>query len=496
MISEAVDQSHTGEPWGRRLWLTLAAAVLGGGLPRVLRHQQVARWQTTKCHRSSKWECAGQSAGVFCPRWSAQHLPKALPVWYAVQRRAMALFPHNELGFRIPSLIFGILTAAVVFLLAARWRGLWFGLALAIVLLGSQPFIYLSQVNRFYSMPLLLLIAGPCRDLPAAWWHRDDPGDWPLTALAVLSHNMTVGGLRAGVPRRLPRLLAWSRSAARCVAQRRGRLDQHAAATFSTCGRWSTDGPARATPLRCWCPSPPTPAFRRWPSRCSDAGSRSCAATGRHRCSGGRCCSPAASVSFSDHACPGTRATFCSSCRPVGAGCSCASSSSRAGWVIGPSVRPGMVAWSCCCCRVCSATTATDRATTIAGRRSSAHERSVGSAYPQRRRGDDLVLPAGESAPGPARPHQSERASPDRSSFSSPLERLDRFARRFLTGRWICSPRSTGGATISSRISCASTACASATALTSKRGQNSPGKKTFCLHSRYSIHKQLTVIDL
>ena len=98
-----------------------------------------------------------------------------MPVWYGVQRRALALLPANEFGFRLPSLICAILTSALAFLLAARWRGLWFAAALAIVVNGSQMFVFLSQIDRFYSMPLLLLTL-----TMAAMWlptgrRRDDP---------------------------------------------------------------------------------------------------------------------------------------------------------------------------------------------------------------------------------------------------------------------------------------------------------------------------------
>ena len=60
--------------------------------------------------------------------------PKALPVWYAFQSAALRMLPRNELGFRIPSLICAILVSGLTFVVAARWRGLWYGAALAIVL--------------------------------------------------------------------------------------------------------------------------------------------------------------------------------------------------------------------------------------------------------------------------------------------------------------------------------------------------------------------------
>jgi hypothetical protein len=88
-------------------------------------------------------------------------------------------------------LICGVLTSMLAFVVAARWRGLWFGVALAIVMNASQPFVFLAQVDRFYSMPLLLmtttlvLMWAPGRDVVVV------PVVAVLTVLTVLSHNIT-----------------------------------------------------------------------------------------------------------------------------------------------------------------------------------------------------------------------------------------------------------------------------------------------------------------
>ena len=119
-------------------------------------------------------------------------LPRALPVWYAYQRFAIGLFPPDPFGFRLPSLVCAILAIGFVFVVAARWRGLWFAAAVALIVNGSQPFVYLSQVNRFYSMPLLMLIL----TLAAIWTPSRSVvmtiAAGLLAVLSVLSHNVIV----------------------------------------------------------------------------------------------------------------------------------------------------------------------------------------------------------------------------------------------------------------------------------------------------------------
>jgi hypothetical protein len=119
-------------------------------------------------------------------------LPRAVPVWHFVQRQALKLVPHTEAGIRIPSVIYGVLFSGLAFLLAAKWRGLWFAVALSIVVNGSQLFVHVAQVNRFYSMPLLLLGLA----VAAMWYPRGGIGMIVATAvlavLTIFSHNATV----------------------------------------------------------------------------------------------------------------------------------------------------------------------------------------------------------------------------------------------------------------------------------------------------------------
>ena len=119
-------------------------------------------------------------------------LPRAMPVWYGIQRRVLAFLPQSELGFRIPSLICAVLTSALAFLVSARWRGVWFAGALAIVLNGSQLFVFLAQINRFYSMPLLLLALTFIAMLAPRGGPVMITITGLLTVLTVLSHNLTV----------------------------------------------------------------------------------------------------------------------------------------------------------------------------------------------------------------------------------------------------------------------------------------------------------------
>src|SRR5262249_10942748 len=126
------------------------------------------------------------------PAVQIERLPKALPVWYAFQHAAFRFLPRNEFGFRMPSLLCAILISAGAVPLAARWRGVWFACALALRGAFGQAFGYLSQVDRFYSMPLLLLLltfatiaiprGGMTMIVVAAM----------LAALSVLSHNIIV----------------------------------------------------------------------------------------------------------------------------------------------------------------------------------------------------------------------------------------------------------------------------------------------------------------
>jgi hypothetical protein len=180
------------EPWGRRLWLGLALVVV---LTACIDSYGISTWPMADDEVPSIVEMGlfhVDATAFSVPGGQLDRLPKAMPVWYAFQRTALSLLPANELGFRIPSLICAILTSALAFLLAARWRGLWFATGLAIIVNGSQMFVLLSQIDRFYSMPLLLLTL----TLAAMWAPRGGVAmilvTGLLAVLTVLSHNLTV----------------------------------------------------------------------------------------------------------------------------------------------------------------------------------------------------------------------------------------------------------------------------------------------------------------
>jgi len=181
-----------GEPFGRRLWFGLLAVVL---VATCLDSYGISQWpmaddEVPTLVELGLYQVPGNAFSV--PAVQLERLPRALPVYYAFQRATLQVLPHNELGFRMPSLFCAILVSGLAFVVAARWRGLWFGAALAIVLNLSQPFVYLAQIDRFYSMPLLMLaltlvaICTAGRDVPLTL------ATAVLATLTILSHNVTV----------------------------------------------------------------------------------------------------------------------------------------------------------------------------------------------------------------------------------------------------------------------------------------------------------------
>jgi hypothetical protein len=144
------------------------------------------------------------AAAFSVPAGQIGRLARANVVWYRSQRWLLDRLPHNQVGYRLPSLLYAALTAGLAFVLAAYWRGMWFAAALAIVTIGSPMFVFVSQINRFYSLPLLLLaLTFACYCIPRG-------GAFPpllvalVAALTVLSHNITaavfvLGSLAAGV---------------------------------------------------------------------------------------------------------------------------------------------------------------------------------------------------------------------------------------------------------------------------------------------------------
>jgi len=185
-------ESPVGEPFGRRLWLGLLAVVL---VAACLDSYGISKWpmaddEVPTLVELGLYQVPGNAFSV--PAVQLERLPRALPVYYAFQRAALRALPHDVPGLRIPALVCAILVSGLAFVVAARWRGLWFGAALAIVLNLSQPFVYLAQIDRFYSMPLLMLaltLVAICisgRDVPLTL------ATAVLATLTVLSHNVTV----------------------------------------------------------------------------------------------------------------------------------------------------------------------------------------------------------------------------------------------------------------------------------------------------------------
>src|SRR5215467_11149967 len=143
-----------GEPWGRRLWLSLAVVVV---VAFGLQAYGINSWPMADDEVPSLVELGvlhiGAEKFFSVPADQIAKLPKATIVWNTFQRNALRVLPQAEVSYRIPGLICGVLTAALVFLFAARRKGLWFASALAILLNGGQLFVYLAPVDRFYALP-------------------------------------------------------------------------------------------------------------------------------------------------------------------------------------------------------------------------------------------------------------------------------------------------------------------------------------------------------
>ncbi len=177
---------------GKRLWL---AMVLVAVMAAALQSYGIARWPMADDEVPSLVEMGlikvdAQAFSV--PASQIGRLPRATLVWYRSQRFLIDHLPKSEVSFRAPSVVYGVLTPLIVFLVAARWRGLWFGAAVALVMNTCQLFVYLAQLDRFYALPLLLMVA-----VFALMWIRASdawvlPSIAVLSALAVLSHNVTL----------------------------------------------------------------------------------------------------------------------------------------------------------------------------------------------------------------------------------------------------------------------------------------------------------------
>src|SRR4051794_13859101 len=156
MITTETPTPRRGER-GARLWVAVAAVAV---IACCLQSYGIGTWPMADDEVPTLVEMGllhvdAQAFSV--PADQLGRLPKALPVWYSIQRFAFSLLPRTDVFLRVPSLVCGVLTAALVFFVAARWRGLWFAAALTLMMNASQPFVYLAQVDRFYSMPLLFM---------------------------------------------------------------------------------------------------------------------------------------------------------------------------------------------------------------------------------------------------------------------------------------------------------------------------------------------------
>ena len=183
---------RVGEPWGPRLWLALAVVLLVGS---AIQTYGINKWPMADDEVPSLVEMGllDVEARTFSvPADQIPRLPRAVPVWYKSQRLLIDLLPKGELSYRLPSVLWGVLTAVVIFATAARGRSLLFATAVAIMMWGSQPFVYLLQLDRFYSLPLFLLVM----TFVAIWTIRRDAVALPaivlLTVLTVLAHNVTL----------------------------------------------------------------------------------------------------------------------------------------------------------------------------------------------------------------------------------------------------------------------------------------------------------------
>jgi len=181
-----------GEPWGLRLWLGLAVVVV---IAIALQTYGIGRWPMADDEVPTLVELGRLDVGAnmfSVPGGQVGRLPRTLVAWYTWQRFAIDLLPDSEISYRLPSVFCGVLTAAIAFLVGARWRGLWFAIALSVLLNGSQPFVFLAQVDRFYAMPLLVLAL----TLTAIWLPGRDAlmatAAGLLAGLSVLSHNIIV----------------------------------------------------------------------------------------------------------------------------------------------------------------------------------------------------------------------------------------------------------------------------------------------------------------
>src|SRR4051812_46247447 len=100
------------EPWGMRLWTTLAAVLI---VAFCLQSYGIRTWPMADDEVPSLVELdklhIGAEKFFSVPPDQIPKLPKATIVWNRFQRAAIAALPAGELSYRIPGLICGVLTS-------------------------------------------------------------------------------------------------------------------------------------------------------------------------------------------------------------------------------------------------------------------------------------------------------------------------------------------------------------------------------------------------
>src|SRR5580765_6666875 len=103
-------RAHGGEPWGRRLWLAIATVML---VAACLQAYGINKWPMADDEVPSLVELGvlhiGAERFFSVPPDQIPKLPKATIVWNTFQRTALRLLPQNEISYRIPSLLCGLL---------------------------------------------------------------------------------------------------------------------------------------------------------------------------------------------------------------------------------------------------------------------------------------------------------------------------------------------------------------------------------------------------
>lgn len=119
-------------------------------------------------------------------------LPRLVPVWYAAQRVALRFLSHDEFGTRLVSVVCGVLTVLLLFLLGLRRRGLAFALAIVVLVDGNPLILWLAQQNRYYTTATLFLVLAMMAIWSQAAGLKMLLATAAATLLAVFSHNLLV----------------------------------------------------------------------------------------------------------------------------------------------------------------------------------------------------------------------------------------------------------------------------------------------------------------